>query len=418
MSIFVVSYFEVITSLFTTAMAFSQENGLSTSLEKMKQLENMKKILISLCALLFCSAVSAQDNFEMSGTFTDVKNDTLVVEYVKREPDRQIISFKVPVNDRGEFSFGCQIANAYEGSLGMKSTGKKVYIFFVPNEKVVVSGAFAHAHDWKISGSAFYQQLAQVIDLERPYLKEFEKSAEEYEQGVAAGGDEEKLNEQRGKTNRDINKRMGDFALEYIRQHPDEEASVQLVGSGMFSYLEEEIKLLSPRVRNGRFKNDLDIYQSMLDRVMTEVKASKAAKKSIEENKTAPDFTLKDLNGNDFTLSSLYHKGKYVLVDFWGSWCTWCIKGFPKMKEYYAKYKDRLEIVGVDCYDKEDKWKEAVQKNQVSWLHVRSDDGTTEVKFGVKGYPHKVLISPDGKVLKMITGEGDDFYDYLDKTLK
>ena len=378
----------------------------------------MKKILTSLCALLFCSVASAQDNFKMSGTLSDVKNDTLVVEYVKREPEKQIISFKVPVNDRGEFSFGCQIANAYQGSLGLKSAKKTVYIFFVPNENAIVSGAFSDAYDWTISGSSFYQQLAQVANVERPYLKEFDKVAEIYEQGVAAGGDEEKLKEQRGETNKDINKRMGDFALKYMRQHPDEEASVELVGSGRFSYLGEEIKLLSPRVRNGRFKSYLDVQQSMYDRLMTEVKASQSAKKVIEEGKTAPDFTLKDLNGNDFTLSSLYHKGKYVLVDFWGSWCTWCIKGFPKMKEYYAKYKDRLEIVGVDCYDKEDKWKEAVQKNQVSWRHVRSADGTTEVKFGVKGYPHKVLISPDGKVLKMITGEGDDFYDYLDKTLK
>lgn len=378
----------------------------------------MKKIMISLCALLFCSVASAQDNFKMSGTLSDVKNDTLVVEYVKREPEKQIISFKVPVNDRGEFSFGCQIANAYKASLGLKSAKKTVYIFFVPNENAIVSGAFSDAYDWTISGSSFYQQLAQVANVERPYLKEFDKAAEIYEQGVAAGGDEEKLKEQRRETNKDINKRMGDFALEYMRQHSDEESSVELVGSGRFSYLGEEIKLLSPRVRNGRFKSYVDVQQSMYDRLMTEVKASKAAKKAIEEGKTAPDFTLKDLNGNDFTLSSLYHKGKYVLVDFWGSWCTWCIKGFPKMKEYYAKYKDRLEIVGVDCYDKEDKWKEAVQKNQVSWLHVRSADGTTEVKFDVKGYPHKVLISPDGKVLKIITGESDDFYDYLDKTLK
>jgi len=378
----------------------------------------MKKILTSLCALLFCSVASAQDNFKMSGTLSDVKNDTLVVEYVKREPEKQIISFKVPVNDRGEFSFGCQIANAYNASLGLKSAKKTVYIFFVPNENAIVSGAFSDAYDWTISGSSFYQQLAQVANVERPYLKEFDKAAEIYEQGVAAGGDEEKLKEQRGETNKDINKRMGDFALKYMRQHPDEEASVELVGSGRFSYLGEEIKLLSPRVRNGRFKSYLDVQQSMYDRLMTEVKASQSAKKVIEEGKTAPDFTLKDLNGNDFTLSSLYHKGKYVLVDFWGSWCTWCIKGFPKMKEYYAKYKDRLEIVGVDCYDKEDKWKEAVQKNQVSWRHVRSADGTTEVKFGVKGYPHKVLISPDGKVLKMITGESDDFYNYLDETLK
>ena len=49
----------------------------------------------------------------------------------------------------------------------------------------------------------------------------------------------------------------------------------------------------------------------------------------------APDFTLNDLSGKPLTLSSL--RGKYVILDFWGSWCVWCIKGIPQMKEYYQK---------------------------------------------------------------------------------
>jgi hypothetical protein len=60
----------------------------------------------------------------------------------------------------------------------------------------------------------------------------------------------------------------------------------------------------------------------------------------------------------------------------------------------------------------------AVQKHALPWQQVRSEDGTTEVIFGVKGYPHKVIISPEGKVLKIMTGENDDFYHLLDETLK
>ena len=60
----------------------------------------------------------------------------------------------------------------------------------------------------------------------------------------------------------------------------------------------------------------------------------KVASQSIAEGQMAPDFTLKDLQGNDLSLSSL--RGKYVVLDFWGSWCGWCIKGIPDMKKYYA----------------------------------------------------------------------------------
>ena len=54
----------------------------------------------------------------------------------------------------------------------------------------------------------------------------------------------------------------------------------------------------------------------------------------------APDFELPDLQGNPLKLSSL--RGKYVVLDFWGSWCVWCIRGIPKMKEAYAKHKDKM----------------------------------------------------------------------------
>ena len=78
------------------------------------------------------------------------------------------------------------------------------------------------------------------------------------------------------------------------------------------------------------------------------------AKEMQAEGAVVENFTLKDIQGNDFSLSSL--KGKYVVLDFWGSWCPWCIKGMPKMKEYYQKYQGKLEIVGVDCRDTDEKW--------------------------------------------------------------
>ena len=86
----------------------------------------------------------------------------------------------------------------------------------------------------------------------------------------------------------------------------------------------------------------------------------------------APDFELPDLQGNPLKLSSL--RGKYVVLDFWGSWCVWCIRGIPSMKEMYAKYKDRLEILGVDCQDPERKWRAAVAEYELPWLQVRCPD--------------------------------------------
>ena len=129
----------------------------------------------------------------------------------------------------------------------------------------------------------------------------------------------------------------------------------------------------------------------------------------------APDFTLNDINGKPLSLSSL--QGKYVVLDFWGSWCVWCIKGIPKMKEYYQKYQGKFEILGIDCNDSEETWKEAVAKYELPWLHVYNDETSSKLleAYGIQGFPTKIIISPEGKIVKTIIGEDPAFYAYLDQ---
>lgn len=131
----------------------------------------------------------------------------------------------------------------------------------------------------------------------------------------------------------------------------------------------------------------------------------------------APDFTLNDLNGKPLALSSL--RGKYVILDFWGSWCGWCIKGIPQMKEYYQKYAGKFEILGIDCNDPEEKWKAAVEKYQLPWLHVYNtrDSGVLE-QYDIQGFPTKIIVGPDGKIVKTIIGEDPAFYTFLDELFK
>lgn len=86
------------------------------------------------------------------------------------------------------------------------------------------------------------------------------------------------------------------------------------------------------------------------------------------------------------------------------------------MKEYYEKYKGKFEIVGIDCNDTQEKWKAAVEKHQLPWLHVyNSKDDNVNVAYAIEGYPTKILIDPQGKINKVIVGEDPAFYTYLDE---
>ena len=139
---------------------------------------------------------------------------------------------------------------------------------------------------------------------------------------------------------------------------------------------------------------------------------------TLSVGRDAPDFTATDVHGNEFRLSSL--KGKYVVLDFWGSWCKWCIKGFPEMKEAYAELKGKnVEFVGIACKDQPDKWRKTVADNELPWINVVNgkNPDITQIYF-VKGYPTKIIIDPQGTIVNVTLGESPEFYLTLKQLIK
>lgn len=132
----------------------------------------------------------------------------------------------------------------------------------------------------------------------------------------------------------------------------------------------------------------------------------------------APPFTLKNLEGVDVSLSDF--KGKWVILDFWGSWCPWCIKGFPALKEAYSKNAGRLEVVGIDCNDKEDVWREAVKKYELPWVNVYNPETGAKAlydAYAVTAFPTKVVVSPEGKIVNITVGEDPSFFSNLEELM-
>ena len=206
--------------------------------------------------------------------------------------------------------------------------------------------------------------------------------------------------------------------MEFIKTHPDSYVS---------SYL------MMPMMGHMMYNEANAIYQSLTPNVkkygpyISDIEKELASMERVQPGKLAPDFTTTDINSNQVSFSEM--RGKYVLLDFWASWCVPCRRSFPHVKALYNKYKDKgFDVFCVGDNDSSpEQWRAAIKKDGIDMFHhvlrgmkmtlteyASVFDKTNDIssKYAVHYLPTKYLIDKEGKII----GQFED--EQLDAKLK
>ncbi len=360
-------------------------------------------LLAGLFLCIISMQAKAQKTFRIIADLKGVKNSNVYLQYSIGE-ERIIDSLKT---SDGKFVFTGKYAEPVRATMHVVPLDAAGNPVRVPYEQEDMGQFFIDAVKVYISGSAFKSSKIKGGKAEVEFLKldEMKKSIREKQKPLQkaaselyrSGGDETELASIQQKQ-RTLHHEEMQIEEEFIKKHPDSYVSLYILADRAAIIdpvtFEPLFSMLSPAIKSSLMGKRLDNHLQL------------AKKTTI--GRPAMDFTLNNTNGNAVSLSSF--KGKYVLIDFWASWCGPCRAESPHLVKAYEKYNSKgFEIIGVSLDDKKELWLNAIKKDDLTWINLSDLKGWKSAvakEYGITALPQNLLLDMQGIIIaKNVRGE-------------
>ena len=352
----------------------------------------MKKCLLLMAMGLLAASAYADVKVEVKGFATD----TVIVQRINLQGNRRLAADSVVVVKDGAFA----LPNAAKPMcmyIGPKDrTVRPATLYINPGENFEVT--LTKGENPIVKGSAVQDMINEVLNRQSNII--------------------DKTKDVDDATRDSLYAEYKKVPENYARENLNSPITLWALSRCGYEVIDELLPQIGENARKSMFG---ELEEALVKRVEKE-KAVAEAQKLTAEGMPAPDFSLNHPDGSAFVMQSM--RGIWVVLDFWGSWCSWCIKGMPEMKKSYEKYGDKMEIVSIACGDSKEAWLAAIKKYDMNWTNVISADvvpGTdkkVEQIYGIEGYPTKIIVNPQGKIVKRFVGETPLFYEALEELIK
>jgi len=365
----------------------------------------MKHIKLFILALLPLSIFAQSESFTVKGTVGKLNSPSKV--YLSYRQNKTVITDSASIKN-GMFELKGQVSNPVKAKLVLDHAGKGLQSLRTPDfvelylEKGVVSLTSKDSvYNAVVVGSVVNDDNRKLTEKLAAAKNKMKVMMAEY---YAAPDEKKKSKEFQDETEKRYNaitKEIQEIESAFIRDNPNSYVSLDIIKNTGGSIPNVEVldslfKSLTETIRNSSAGKE---FSERIDKL-----------KLVAVGAIAPDFTQMTPENQPVKLSDF--KGKYVLIDFWASWCGPCRAENPNVVKVYNQYKDNgFTVLGISLDNEKgrDAWLKAINKDQLTWTQVSDLKGwynEVAALYSVKAVPQNFLIDPNGKIIaKNLRGE-------------
>ncbi len=350
----------------------------------------MKKILFLLFVPLFSMAQTT--GLVIKGTMSGLKDSTTVFLVSPNDGGKTIAS---AVAKNGSFTLKTNVIDPDLFQLGFTGYREGLELF-LQNETVTITGDANNLGAAQIQGSSLQKDFMEFREqLYIPYIDKLKNM------GNAIGAEADTHKKDSLMRLFAMYKQQALLTTNLLIQNKPNSPIASLIlfimmpgFDGGLPELEARYAQLNPAAKKG-------MYARVIEKTINDAKATQAAAQIGQVGTQAVNFTQKDVNDKAVSLSSF--KGKYVLVDFWASWCRPCRAENPNVVNAYNQFKNKnFTVLGVSLDQAKPNWLQAIQADNLTWTHV-SDlqfwNNSVAQLYRIGSIPANMLIDPTGKII-------------------